>query len=330
MQDYILETNGLMKEFKGFVAVNGVNLRARRADIHALIGPNGAGKTTCFNLLTKFLEMANVICPRPPTAPGSFFATPATLPPQPVLSAGVEARERPRWPRAKLARLGGQKSSHHCFNWCSNKLACMLIEQLQCRHGFAFDYIDHDIGVEQVPAPRRGGLRDNCRQRHTNPGFRPAPTRILDTDDLRKRFKGFQAVLGICLAVETESIHSIIGPTGAGKPPFLNLICKFIAPTSSIVCSKGCDLTEENSTGPTNIALAAPKDLKSSMPRNPTVGADIASMLILPSSFKKVNPTAMSAREEVKKPYKSSTSLDFHRLFQSTDAFAAPACLLLT
>jgi len=53
--DYILETEGITKEFRGFVAVNGVNLRVRRHSIHALIGPNGAGKTTCFNLLTKFL-----------------------------------------------------------------------------------------------------------------------------------------------------------------------------------------------------------------------------------------------------------------------------------
>jgi branched-chain amino acid transport system ATP-binding protein len=53
--DYILETRDLVREFKGFVAVNGVNLKVRRGHIHALIGPNGAGKTTVFNLLTKFL-----------------------------------------------------------------------------------------------------------------------------------------------------------------------------------------------------------------------------------------------------------------------------------
>ncbi|HKE40909.1 MAG TPA: ABC transporter ATP-binding protein [Casimicrobiaceae bacterium] len=53
--DIILETRGLTKEFKGFVAVNGVDLAVKRGTIHALIGPNGAGKTTCFNLLTHFL-----------------------------------------------------------------------------------------------------------------------------------------------------------------------------------------------------------------------------------------------------------------------------------
>src|SRR5450631_706775 len=55
MSEYILETEDLTKEFKGFVAVSKVNLNVRRGSIHALIGPNGAGKTTCFNLLTKFL-----------------------------------------------------------------------------------------------------------------------------------------------------------------------------------------------------------------------------------------------------------------------------------
>ncbi len=54
--DFILRTSGLTKEFKGFFAVNGVDLSIRRGTIHALIGPNGAGKTTCFNLLTKFLD----------------------------------------------------------------------------------------------------------------------------------------------------------------------------------------------------------------------------------------------------------------------------------
>jgi branched-chain amino acid transport system ATP-binding protein len=63
-QDILLETHSLVKEFKGFVAVDAVSLRVRRGEIHALIGPNGAGKTTLFNLLTKFLQ---------PTSGAIFF-----------------------------------------------------------------------------------------------------------------------------------------------------------------------------------------------------------------------------------------------------------------
>ncbi len=55
-EEAILATQDLTKDFAGFLAVSGVNLRVARGTIHALIGPNGAGKTTCFNLLTKFLS----------------------------------------------------------------------------------------------------------------------------------------------------------------------------------------------------------------------------------------------------------------------------------
>jgi branched-chain amino acid transport system ATP-binding protein len=56
LSDLILETRGLTKEFRGFTAVQDVDLKICRGSVHALIGPNGAGKTTVFNLLTKFLE----------------------------------------------------------------------------------------------------------------------------------------------------------------------------------------------------------------------------------------------------------------------------------
>ena len=55
MPSTILETRGMTREFRGFIAVNNVDLSVQEGTIHALIGPNGAGKTTCFNLLTKFL-----------------------------------------------------------------------------------------------------------------------------------------------------------------------------------------------------------------------------------------------------------------------------------
>ncbi|WP_424229129.1 ABC transporter ATP-binding protein [Actinophytocola sp.] len=52
----MLRTRGLLREFSGFVAVNGVDLEVAAGTVHALVGPNGAGKTTLFNLLTGFLK----------------------------------------------------------------------------------------------------------------------------------------------------------------------------------------------------------------------------------------------------------------------------------
>ncbi|KRE41671.1 ABC transporter ATP-binding protein [Knoellia sp. Soil729] len=50
-----MRTVDLTKDFRGFTAVNAVNLDVAQGTVHALVGPNGAGKTTLFNLLTGFL-----------------------------------------------------------------------------------------------------------------------------------------------------------------------------------------------------------------------------------------------------------------------------------
>jgi branched-chain amino acid transport system ATP-binding protein len=54
--DVVLRTRGLTKVFRGFTAVDAVDLEVRRGTVHALVGPNGAGKTTLFNLLSGFLK----------------------------------------------------------------------------------------------------------------------------------------------------------------------------------------------------------------------------------------------------------------------------------
>lgn len=55
MGEPIIQASNLIKNFKGFHAVNDISLSVEQGTIHALIGANGAGKTTCFNLLSKFL-----------------------------------------------------------------------------------------------------------------------------------------------------------------------------------------------------------------------------------------------------------------------------------
>lgn len=52
----LLSAHGLTRDFRGFRAVDGIDLAVADGSVHALVGPNGAGKTTLFNLLTGFLS----------------------------------------------------------------------------------------------------------------------------------------------------------------------------------------------------------------------------------------------------------------------------------
>jgi branched-chain amino acid transport system ATP-binding protein len=54
MDGPVLAARGLAKDFRGFRAVDGVDLDVADGSVHALVGPNGAGKTTLFHLLTGF------------------------------------------------------------------------------------------------------------------------------------------------------------------------------------------------------------------------------------------------------------------------------------
>jgi ABC-type sugar transport system ATPase subunit len=46
MSEYILEMKGIVKTFPGVRALNGVNLKVKRGEVHAVVGENGAGKST--------------------------------------------------------------------------------------------------------------------------------------------------------------------------------------------------------------------------------------------------------------------------------------------
>ncbi len=49
---YLLETNGLTKQYGRHKAVNAVNIHIRQGDIYGLIGRNGAGKTTFLRMIS--------------------------------------------------------------------------------------------------------------------------------------------------------------------------------------------------------------------------------------------------------------------------------------
>jgi branched-chain amino acid transport system ATP-binding protein len=59
--------------------------------------------------------------------------------------------------------------------------------------------------------------------------------RILDIDNVARRFGGIQAVAGVSLDVEAHEIHALIGPNGAGKSTLVNLIGGVLAPDSGSI-----------------------------------------------------------------------------------------------
>jgi branched-chain amino acid transport system ATP-binding protein len=157
MTDVILETSHLSKDFKGFTAVNDVNLKVQRGHIHALIGPNGAGKTTCFNLLTKFLT---------PTSGTILFngrditaAKPAQIARQGIIRSFQISAVFPHLTVLQNVRIGLQRALGTSFYFwqserslsCLNDQAMELLAQVDLR-GFA------DTATVDLPYGRKRAL----------------------------------------------------------------------------------------------------------------------------------------------------------------------------
>ncbi len=125
MSEYILHTKNLTKDFRGFVAVDNVNLQVKKGTIHALIGPNGAGKTTCFNLLTKFLT---------PTSGNIYFneqeitrEQPAQIARRGVIRSFQISAVFPQMTLMENVRIGLQRATGASFHfWRSDKVLNQL------------------------------------------------------------------------------------------------------------------------------------------------------------------------------------------------------------
>jgi len=52
MNDYILELHNISKSFPGVKALDDINLKIKKGEVHALVGENGAGKTTLIRVVS--------------------------------------------------------------------------------------------------------------------------------------------------------------------------------------------------------------------------------------------------------------------------------------
>src|SRR5436309_1905321 len=77
-----LAAKGVARSFRGFRALDGVDLSVEEGEIHAILGPNGAGKTTLFNCLSGVLQ--------PTEGTVELFGEPITgLPPNQIVRKGL-------------------------------------------------------------------------------------------------------------------------------------------------------------------------------------------------------------------------------------------------
>ena len=157
MTDVILETRGLTKQFKGFTAVAGVNMKIQRGHIHALIGPNGAGKTTCFNLLTKFLvPTSGSISYNGRDVTGS---RPAQLAKDGIIRSFQISAVFPHMTVLENVRIGLQRALGTSFHfWRSSR----LLQQLDARAMELLDEVDlrefADMVTVDLPYGRKRAL----------------------------------------------------------------------------------------------------------------------------------------------------------------------------
>ena len=52
MAEILLEMKNITKTFPGVKALDNVNLKVEKGEVHALVGENGAGKSTLMNVLS--------------------------------------------------------------------------------------------------------------------------------------------------------------------------------------------------------------------------------------------------------------------------------------
>jgi ABC-2 type transport system ATP-binding protein len=97
MSEIVLQSQGLTKQYNGFVAVDNLDLTVRQGEVFGLLGPNGAGKTTTILMLLGLTEptagQVHVMGFDPVRQPLSVKARVGYLPEQLGFYEGLTARE---------------------------------------------------------------------------------------------------------------------------------------------------------------------------------------------------------------------------------------------
>jgi ABC-2 type transport system ATP-binding protein len=78
---------------------------------------------------------------------------------------------------------------------------------------------------------------------------------MIEVEQLRKQFDGFEAVRGVSFAVDAGEVFGFLGPNGAGKTTTINMLCTLAKPTSGHAYVAGHDVVAERDDVRRNIGL---------------------------------------------------------------------------
>jgi len=79
--------------------------------------------------------------------------------------------------------------------------------------------------------------------------------RVIEVEELRKKFGEFEAVRGVSFEVEPGEVFGFLGPNGAGKTTTINMLCTLARPTSGQARVAGHDVVRERDDVRRNIGL---------------------------------------------------------------------------
>ena len=231
-----IEARGLRKEYKGLVALKGLDLTVKRGELFSLLGVNGAGKTTTIKLLTcltrptagEALLLGKSITREPEAVKALIAVSPQETAVAPKLTveenlrfmAGIAESTRLRQNRGETDRR--DRSAGKDLLWGGDRSCHDKIEEL-CRK----------LGLEEVRRRPAGKLSGGWQRRLSiamalilEPRilFLDEPTLGLDVlarAELWDLIRGLKGELTILLTThymeEAEALSDRIGILGAGR-----------------------------------------------------------------------------------------------------------------
>ena len=151
MNDVILQMDGIVKEFNGIKALDGVSVDVERGEVHAICGENGAGKSTLMKVLSG-------VYPH-----GSFGGT-ITLEGKPVSYGSINDSERdgiviihqelalsPYLSIAENIFLGNEVQRGGIIDWNrTNLMAAALLERVGLDENPATKVLELGVGKQQL------------------------------------------------------------------------------------------------------------------------------------------------------------------------------------